>query len=132
MRIAEGKEGPLARRKPGVKSVCFGCDGPATRTGVVCFGIDVASVTGGAVLGGNRNAPDNLAGNIPINSIFHPVGENLFVIFRMEFDFFVITNGLEGELGKRLHFDKPLITGLWFDDCRYRRRNFGYFCYFSL
>ncbi len=57
--------------------------------------------------------PDQLAADVPIPHIFHPVTVGVDEFFRHQVDF-LIEDSIKGRLCQFLHFQKPLVTELWF------------------
>src|SRR4051812_21542375 len=73
IREVECKERPLSRGKPGIESVCvlYKTISWVRKRGddlLICFALVLKP-------GGDLYAPDNLARNVPVKSVLHPVAE---------------------------------------------------------
>ena len=110
LRPAERGKRPECGREPCVQHVLLA----AHRRAAVGADVEVGAGDDGfpagvAVEGGNAVPPPKLAGNAPVVDVVHPVHIYLFQPLGQELDV-AVRNSLDGRLGERGHFDKPLIA----------------------
>ncbi len=107
VRVSGHQERPLPGREPGIKRI--GVLSPTiSRTFYARFPLAIL------VPCGNRDAPDDLAADVPIVRIFHPVTESLLLVFRNEADVAFVYGG-HRHRGKRRHLHEPLVLHLRFN-----------------
>ena len=116
--VAGGDIWPLAGAKPGIKSIWvaavglpFADDFWLVDTGVknpICWVVDVLE-------GRDRNAPRDLAANVPVFEVLQVVDKNLLLVGWMEFDLAGLES-FDGLLGEWFHIDEPLLFQERLDD----------------
>ena len=117
LRPAERAERPQPRRKPRVEyvGILFEFGRRTLRTDVHVFARNDRLPAFFAVPHRNAVTPPQLTADAPVADIFEPYFIRVFPFAREKFDIAVFPR-TERFLCKRLHFDKPLIAQIRFDD----------------
>src|SRR3989344_2508522 len=129
IRILKSDVGPLTRRKPGIESIGVSDKFSITKLTHgffrrnnnffaffhIFFSFGFGNASGLMKPCRDRDAPDDLPGDIPVHNVFEPVNGDFFIMLGDIFNF-TLFYFLQSFLRQGFHLNEPLAFNLWLNN----------------